>query len=102
MATNPTSNSECNPTGGVKVMSIAGRMVYEKERMAGMTAEDRIWRQKWLKDQVLTPREPQLISKTSPSLMNPIRRMYRFPLDVLFHRLLQPAIVIRIDNLRTN
>jgi len=80
-------------SGGVKIIGIAGRHVYEKERLAGMTAEDRIWRQKWLKDQCLTPREPLLISKSDPKLMNPIRRFYRAPLDILFFKVLQPVIV---------
>jgi len=79
-------------TGGVKPMSIAGRHVNERERLSGMTAEERAWRQKWLKDQVLSTNEPKLIKTNTPDLMNPIRRFYRAPLDMLFFKVLQPAI----------
>lgn len=88
-------------TGGVKSMSITGRFVNEKERTSGsMTAEDRAWRKKWLQDQNLTPREPILISKNNPDLMNPIRRAYKKPLDVLFFKGLQPVIVSTINNFK--
>ncbi|TMW43869.1 hypothetical protein DOY81_011051 [Sarcophaga bullata] len=33
-----------SPTGGVKPMAIAGRMVRERERLVGMSDEERAWR----------------------------------------------------------
>jgi len=69
-------------------MSITGRTHLEKVRLDGMTPEQREWRKKWLKDQTLSPREPILIPKDHPDLMNPIRRFYRKPLDVLFFKVL--------------
>jgi len=80
--------TEMSHSGGVKPMTISGRTVLEKQRLEGMTVEEREWRKKWLKDQVLTPREPILIPTDSPDLMNPIRRFYRKPLDVLFFKIL--------------
>jgi len=80
-------------TGGVKPMSIAGRMAREKERLHGMTAEERAWRKKWLADQVLSPKEPRLIPTNTKELMNPFRRFYRAPLDILFFKVLKPVMV---------
>ncbi|XP_037040237.1 uncharacterized protein LOC119077153 [Bradysia coprophila] len=66
-------------TGGVTPMAIAGRMVSERERLLGMSAEERAWRAQWLKDQRLAPHEPVHI----PELyrLNPIRRFYKAPLN---------------------
>jgi len=77
-------------TAGVKPMSIAGRTIRERERLNGMTAEERAWRKKWLHDQVLSGNEPKLIKTNTAEFMNPIRRFYRAPLDILFHKVLQP------------
>jgi len=79
-------------TSGTKPMSIAGRTISERERLTGMTPEERAWRKKWLKDQVLTPREPIEIPIRNAEFMNPIRRFYRWPLDTLFFKVLQPSI----------
>jgi NADH dehydrogenase (ubiquinone) 1 beta subcomplex subunit 6 len=81
------------PEGGVKPMSITGRMVRERERLQGMTPAERAWRQKWLKDQVLTPNEPVFIKELEKDYYNPIRRFYRAPLNFIFHRVLEPYIV---------
>jgi len=79
-------------TTGAKPMSIQGRMAHERERLSGMTAAERAWRKQWLKDQVLDPKEPLFIAKDSPELLNPIRKFYRKPLDMLFYGLLKPKI----------
>ncbi|CAL8093231.1 unnamed protein product [Orchesella dallaii] len=78
-------------TSGVKPMNVAGRVVRERERLNGMTAEDRAWRKKWLADQVLTPNEPKFVKATQKELLNPIRRFYRYPLDFVFYKVLQPV-----------
>lgn len=78
---------------GVKPMSITGRMVRERERLTDMTPTERAWRQKWLKDQVISPNEPVYIKQLHSEFYNPIRRAYRFPLDFLFHKVLQPVMV---------
>jgi len=72
-----------NPTGGVKPMTIAGRMVRERERLAGMTHEERAWRKMWLKDQILCDEPPIPNKALDKEFLNPIRRLYRFPLDKL-------------------
>lgn len=79
-------------TGGVKPIPIAGRMISERERLRGMTAEERAWRKQWLKDQILSPREPVHVPELKLELMNPIRRAYRKPLD-LFGNALKPILV---------
>jgi len=88
----PGTEVDHSHTGGVKAMNISGRLIYERERMHGMTPAEREWRKKWLKDQELSPREPVELNFYDADLMNPIRRAYRKPLDVLFFKLLEPAI----------
>ncbi|XP_014218492.1 uncharacterized protein LOC111642901 [Copidosoma floridanum] len=72
----------CSDTGGVKAMAIQGRMARERERLIGMTDEERAWRAQWLKDQHLhgEPVEPK---NYYVERYNPIRRFYRYPLDKL-------------------
>ncbi|ODM97228.1 NADH dehydrogenase [ubiquinone] 1 beta subcomplex subunit 6 [Orchesella cincta] len=78
-------------TNGVKPMNVAGRVVRERERLNGMTAEDRAWRKKWLADQTLTPQEPRFVLKDRKDLLNPIRRFYKFPLDFVFGKFVAPV-----------
>lgn len=80
-------------TGGVKPMSITGRMVRERERCIGMTPEERAWRAQWLKDQILTKREPVYVKELEMEFRNPIRRVYLWPLDKLLLEPLIPKIV---------
>lgn len=72
---------ESSDTGGVKAFPIAGRYVNERERLLGMTDAERAYRNQWLKDQILTDREPVYVPENDRELVNPIRRFYRFPLD---------------------
>lgn len=78
-------------TGGVKPMAIAGRMVRERERLIGMTADERAWRKKWLKDQELH-HGPRKVPALELELNNPIKRFYRAPLDKVCS-ILTPALV---------
>ncbi|XP_060822278.1 uncharacterized protein LOC132910525 [Bombus pascuorum] len=78
-------------TGGVKPMSIGGRLVRERERLIGMTEEERAWRIRYLKSQILAPEEPLDTKEYRRQLYNPLRRFYRAPLDV-FQRLLTPVL----------
>ncbi|XP_063226033.1 NADH dehydrogenase [ubiquinone] 1 beta subcomplex subunit 6 [Bacillus rossius redtenbacheri] len=71
-------------TGGVKPMSIQGRMARERERLIGMTDEERAWRKQWVKDQELSPNEPRHVPELIEARLNPIRKFYRYPLDTLF------------------
>jgi len=73
-------------------MSIEGRLGREKERLSGMTTEERAWRKQWLKDQVLSPNEPRLINTNTAEYLNIFRRAYRFPLDFVFLKLLRPVL----------
>ncbi|XP_015585219.1 NADH dehydrogenase [ubiquinone] 1 beta subcomplex subunit 6 [Cephus cinctus] len=68
-------------TGGTKPMSIAGRMVSERERVLGMTPEERAWRAQYLKDQILSPDEPVIPKNYYKERYNVIRRFYRTPMD---------------------
>lgn len=79
-------------TGLVKPMAIGGRVIRERERLQGMSKEERIWRAQWLKDQVLTEREPVPLEQWRSQLRNPIRRAYQFPLDC-FRTAITPILV---------
>ncbi|XP_034237842.1 uncharacterized protein LOC117643199 isoform X2 [Thrips palmi] len=73
-----------SPTGGVKAIAIEGRFGNQRERLAGgFTDADRTWRAQFLKDQVLhhEPVTPEWYYKER---YNPIRRLYRWPLETLF------------------
>ncbi|XP_062707151.1 uncharacterized protein LOC134287924 [Aedes albopictus] len=70
-------------TGGVKPMTITGRMVRERERLLGMSPEERAWRAQWLKDQQLSHHEPRHVPEYWKERLNPIRRFYRAPLDLV-------------------
>lgn len=78
-------------TGGVKPMSIAGRLVSERERLIGMTDAERAFRKQYLQDQILSPNEPKKVPQIYKELYNPIRRFYRWPLDKLEAKL-EPVI----------
>lgn len=68
-------------TGGVKPMDLGGRLVRERERLLGMTEEERAYRKQYLKDQILSPNEPREVPGLYKEQYNVIRRIYRFPLD---------------------
>lgn len=73
-------------------MAIARRMVNERERLLGMSAEERAWRAQWLRDQRLAPHEPVLVPELINAKINPIRRFYKAPLDAV-HSALTPVMV---------
>lgn len=85
--------TESSTTGGVKPMAIAGRMVRERERLVGMTTDERAWRKQWLKDQVLSHNEPKYVPEYWKERINPIRRFYMAPLNALGSAL-EPILVI--------
>ncbi|XP_075975484.1 NADH dehydrogenase (ubiquinone) B17 subunit [Anticarsia gemmatalis] len=74
-------------TAGVKPMAIAGRVALERERCIGMSDAERAWRKQWLKDQILAPNEPVHVEEYWRERTNPIRRIYRAPLDKIFSAL---------------
>ncbi|KAK4876394.1 hypothetical protein RN001_012816 [Aquatica leii] len=86
-------------TGGVKPMAIAGRCVRERERLIGMTPEEREWRSKWLKDQVLSHNEPRNVPEMYKAQYNVIRRLYRAPLNGIAN-VLEPVLGKRVHTLR--
>jgi len=62
---------------------ILGRLVRERERLHGMTNEERLWRAQYLKDQILSNTEPRYVPEYWEARLNPIRKFYRYPLDRL-------------------
>ena len=79
-------------TGNVKPMAIGGRMVRERERLVGMTDAERAWRAQYLKDQVLSHKEPVYVPEYWKERTNGIRRAYQAPLDGLW-KALTPVLV---------
>ncbi|CAK1542062.1 unnamed protein product [Leptosia nina] len=71
-------------TAGVKPFPIAGRVASERERCIGMTHVERQWRKQWLQDQILSKNEPVFVEQYWRERINPIRRLYRMPLDLVF------------------
>lgn len=84
-------------TAGVKPMTIVGRVASERERCIGMTDAERAWRKQWLKDQVLAANEPVYVEEYWRERINPIRRIYRKPLDVFYNAL--TPVLVRLHNL---
>nr|XP_014286369.1 uncharacterized protein LOC106687160 [Halyomorpha halys]XP_014286370.1 uncharacterized protein LOC106687160 [Halyomorpha halys]XP_014286371.1 uncharacterized protein LOC106687160 [Halyomorpha halys]XP_014286372.1 uncharacterized protein LOC106687160 [Halyomorpha halys] len=80
-----------SPTGGVKPFSIESELCRERERLRGMTDEERSWRAKWVKDQVLSHHEPVEVPQLQRELTNPIKRIYKAPLNLVY-KILKPAI----------
>lgn len=78
--------------GGVKSFSLQGRLYRERERLIGMTPEERAWRAQWVKDQQLSKSEPIANPALYKELNNPIRRLYWIPLDTMA-RILTPLMV---------
>lgn len=82
---------EASNTGGVEPMTISGRMSSERERLIGMSSEERAWRKQWVKDMQLH-NEPVCVPELENKFYNPIRRFYRMPLDKV-EALLTPVLV---------
>ncbi|XP_011874244.1 PREDICTED: uncharacterized protein LOC105565558 [Vollenhovia emeryi] len=76
---------------GERPMSIVRRMDRERERMLGMTDEERAWRKKWLDAQKLAPEEPVMPEGYYQEMYNPIRRFYMAP-GRKFEGMLEPFI----------
>lgn len=74
---------KASDTGGVLAMDLVGRLSRERERLASMTDAERAFRREYLKAQQLAPDEPRFVPALYKELYNPIRRAYRFPLDVI-------------------
>ena len=68
-------------SGGVNVVSIAGRMARERERLIGMSDEERAWRAKFVKSQNLAKEEPIMPEGYTKAYYNPLRRFYQAPLN---------------------
>lgn len=81
-------------------------MAYERERLSGkgMTSEDRALRKQWLLDQRLAPHEPpnSVVALETMNLpVNPIKRVFRMPMDATF-RALAPVLVSYQINIQFN
>uniref|UniRef100_A0AC35U162 NADH dehydrogenase [ubiquinone] 1 beta subcomplex subunit 6 n=1 Tax=Rhabditophanes sp. KR3021 TaxID=114890 RepID=A0AC35U162_9BILA len=72
-------------------MSLELHMADERVRSAGLTPAEREWRKKWVHDQHLHPDEPIHVEAVTRQL-NPVRVLYRLPLDTLYRRFLAPTM----------
>uniref|UniRef100_A0A0N4ZT90 NADH dehydrogenase [ubiquinone] 1 beta subcomplex subunit 6 n=1 Tax=Parastrongyloides trichosuri TaxID=131310 RepID=A0A0N4ZT90_PARTI len=72
-------------------MSLELHMADERVRSAGLTPAEREWRKKWVQDQHLHPDEPIHVEAVHRQL-NPVRILYRLPLDTLYKRFLVPSL----------
>ncbi|XP_012221414.1 uncharacterized protein ND-B17 [Linepithema humile] len=78
-------------TDGERPMNIERRVARERERMLGMTDEERVWRKKWLDAQKLAPEEPIMPKGYYEQMYNPIRRFYKAPMNK-FQNMLEPLM----------
>lgn len=78
-------------------MTIVRRVGRERERMLGMTDEERAWRKKWLDAQKLAPEEPVTPKGYYEEMYNPIRRFYSAPMNKV-QNMLEPLMVTRAYN----
>lgn len=78
-------------TGGVKPFPIETRLGSIRERLLGMTDEERAYRKQWVKDQELCPNEPREVPELYKKQHNIFRRAYRFPLNQL-QKILNPIV----------
>lgn len=75
-------------------MSLSGRFHNERARLGpDFTEADRQWRIKYLQAQRLTPGEPFYVPQALTSHLNPIRRFYRFPLDIFENYLAKYTVI---------
>uniref|UniRef100_A0A0N5BNU6 NADH dehydrogenase [ubiquinone] 1 beta subcomplex subunit 6 n=1 Tax=Strongyloides papillosus TaxID=174720 RepID=A0A0N5BNU6_STREA len=72
-------------------MSLELHMADERVRSSGLTPAEREWRKKWVLDQNLHPDEPIHVEAVHRQL-NPVRVLYRLPLDTLYKRYLVPTM----------
>lgn len=82
------------------MVTLGGRLDRERERIIGMTNEERAYRAKFLKSLDLAPDEPIIPKNYNKEYYNPIRRFYRAPFDKLESALIPlvgeaPAVGIR-------
>lgn len=82
---------KASATGGVKSFPIETRLGSIRERLLGMTDEERAYRKQWLKDQELSPNEPRVVPELYKARYNIFRRAYRFPLNQL-QNVLAPVV----------
>jgi len=62
-----------------------------RNRLAGMTDAERAWRKKFVLDQHLKDDEPVYVPEMFGNL-NPVRRIYRIPWDIIERRFLVPKL----------
>lgn len=74
-------------------ITLGRRLIRERERLIGMTDEERAWRAKFLKDQILDHSEPVISPDYNKKRYNIFRRIYRAPLNKL-ENMLVPVTVI--------
>lgn len=73
-----------SPSGGVDLVQLKGRFRNERPRLGpDFTEEDRQWRIKWHQSQEMHHSEPFYVPALQKVNLNPIRRLYRAPLDIL-------------------
>lgn len=95
----PSPSGPATETGGVLPIDLEGRHRFVRQRLTNMNDEERAFRRKFLHDQHLSQDEPIVVPEMYKELYNPIRRVFRAPMNV-FQQFLAPKIVsIYIFNL---
>lgn len=90
-----TPSGPATETGGVLPIDLEGRHRFVRQRLTNMTDEERAFRRKFLHDQHLSQDEPIYVPEMYEELYNPIRRVFRTPMNV-FETFLSTKIVSTI------
>lgn len=90
-----TPSGPASETGGVLPIDLEGRHRFVRQRLTNMTDEERAYRRKFLHDQHLSQDEPVYVPEMYKELYNPIRRVFRAPMNV-FETFLATKIVSTI------
>lgn len=88
----PSTSEPANETGGVLPIDLEGRHRFVRQRLTNMNDEERAFRRKYLHDQHLSQDEPVFVPEIYKELNNPIRRMFKAPMNI-FEQFLAPKIV---------
>ena len=92
--TGPKPKFPSSATGGVIPMGLASRFSKERARLTPeFTDVWRKWRIQYIKDQELHPSEPRTVPQLYQEFNNPLRRMYKAPMNWVESRLLVPVLV---------
>ncbi|VVC40347.1 NADH dehydrogenase 1, beta subcomplex, subunit 6 [Cinara cedri] len=77
----PSGPANC--TGGTLPIDLEGRHRFVRQRITNMNDEERAFRRKFLHDQHLSQDEPVHVPELYQEMYNPIRRIFKAPMNIV-------------------